>query len=210
MPTRPLTARKRKTKAGKIEKATASVTTADTPLPLEEIIVGNPHAMGDKGDVSSADMSRTMFRASRAAVARIKRDMEKNGERMDSMEATLNTILERLTPGKGDATEGGTAWATDAMMGRVAPGTAEGSHDAAQRGDSMVAAGVDATKTSRDAPGEDTQPATQGRVDAEVSSQQSAQTSFEYRQRQLRGAVKYKRGLAIQRKKVKMAVSKKL
>ena len=49
-----------------------------------------------------------------------------------------------------------------------------------------------------------------GHVDAEVASQRSAQSLFEYRQCQLKGTAKYKRGLAIQQKKVKMTTPKKI
>ena len=49
-----------------------------------------------------------------------------------------------------------------------------------------------------------------GHVDAEVASQHSTQSLFEYRQGQLQEAVKYKRGLTIERKKVKMTIPKKV
>ena len=51
-------------------------------------------------------------------------------------------------------------------------------------------------------------PRVRGNVDAEVASQRSAQSLVEYRQGQFEGAMKYKWGLAIQWKKVKMAAPK--
>ena len=46
--------------------------------------------------------------------------------------------------------------------------------------------------------GGETQFTARGHVDAEVASQRSAQSLFEYGQGQLKGAVKYKQGLEIQ------------
>ena len=74
-------------------------------------------------------------------MARMKRDMAKQGERMDSMDATLKgsnatlqAILERLTTGKRDATAGGTTRAAAEMEGGEAPVAAEGPHDATRWG----------------------------------------------------------------------------
>ena len=112
--------KKGKEKAGKIAKAPARVTTVDTPLLAEEIIAENLHAAGTMGDMSSADTrSGTMSRASRASMARMKRDMAKKDKRMDSMDTTLKAILEKLT------TTGGTVRATEAMQGGEAPVAAE-------------------------------------------------------------------------------------
>ena len=74
----------------------------------------------------------------------------------------------------------------------------------------METTDVGATRASRDAPGEETKPTTRGHADAEVASQHLAQSLVEYRQGQLKGTVKYKRGLSIQRKKMKMAMPKKI
>jgi hypothetical protein len=174
--------------------------------------------VGDVGDLSSTDTasreretgSRALSRASRASVARMKQDMEKNGERMDSMEAMLHTIMEQLTTGKGEASAEGTSRDETERKERGTPVAAAMVREATRQDESVATTDVGTARESRDAPGEEMRPAARRHIDAESCSQRSAQSLFEYKQDQLKAAVKYKRGLAIQRKKVAMALPKKI
>ena len=60
------------------------------------------------------------------------------------------------------------------------------------------------TRTNRDAPGDETWPMAQGHGEAELSSGRSAQTMLEKKEGQVKGTVKYKRGLVIRKKREEM------
>ena len=164
----PTLAKQAKEKAGRSATTPAKVTTGDTPLPVGEIITGNPHAASNMWDMSST--STKLSRASRATVRRMKREAETQKKRIDGLDATMKAISEKLT------TIEGTAQAAESTKGGMVPTVVEGTDVSARGGEAVDISDDVATRTSTDAPGDEERPRVRGRMEAEVTSQRSAQS----------------------------------